>query len=1327
MKIIRVLFILILIAASVPCATAMQNTRLFNDRSLVSSNYSSFCLDSDGSLWIGTQSGLLRFDGVSFDKYQHDENSEVSLSDNRVLKIMRDSADRIWVATCEGLNLYDKDSDSFRRIKLPNVDFYGYIADIFQQANGDIYFMASGIGLHVIDFSSGEPVAVRFMPLDQNLVNINTLNETPSGDLVVGTHGGEVIKLSPNGQSRVYKLTDSYMRIIIRDASDNLFIATTEKAWRWDPHSDVFEEIKIEGNTPVLHCAVLTRNGDILVGTIGGGLYKLDKDGDTLYRFGEYRNSDVDLDWARISTIYEDPLHNLWMGCSHQGIVMAPTEKIPFNYIKLDNILPKYSGGATAICAVPGDRSIWVGVNDGRLLNLDRYGHALSMIRFPADVTSVHASGSGKIYAGIDNNGLYEVDPVRKTSRQLFHYPGRYLASAVSEDNDGNVYIGIHGEGVVKLNPTTLEQKWITDKSGKRLGKWISTLFCDSHDRMWIGIFGSLGFYDTKTDEFHPLSENYSFMQKGVHNSFGEDKKGRIWDASSNGIIMIDPDDFSYERLTTKDGLSETFCSSIIFDNDGNAWVGTNEGINRIDPKGEVTVFRAGSYMSDIGYSSACAGGDGQDLFFSGNNGVTFFNPATLSSHRSDLDISISGFYLNDRRVTPLTKTESGSENVIADDGHINLSYRNNPLTLHMSTRDFRSVDNLFYQWRIPGLVNEWVSSAPGSNVITLPHIQSGTHELQIRGCENGEYSKIKTVMIDVSPPWYLTMPVKLVFFALICILIALAVMVLRKKNSERINEEKIKFFINVSHEIRSPLTLILGPLERIMKKEHDAETAKNLNAIHRNANRILALINQLLDIRKIDKGKMVLSCSDTEFISFTRDLVEIFQPQALEKNITLGFKTATPGLDRLNVWIDRNNFDKVLVNLITNAIKYTPEGGDISVEINHGYDPDMGDYAEISVTDTGIGLDEKNIDKLFDRFYQGKFNKGAVPLGFGIGLDLCRMLVALHNGTITAANRTDTRGSRFTVRIPVCDKSIGSGSGDAVVADSASTSQEQRKRLLVHDSAIAKEVAVRKNRNVSSVKILVVDDDAEIRNYLSDVLGNLGKVSQAVNGEEAMRKVMSLRPDLVISDVVMPEMDGLQLLKTLKSNVETNHIPVVLLSSKNDVADRMAGWDKGADGYIGKPFNINELLALIDSLLDNRLRLKGKFSGRQEQDDKIVTPELKGNDAVLIDKIVQEINDHLEDTNLNVEKLCQEVGLSRAHLNRKMKELFGLTPSEFIRNMRLRKACDLLKQGDIDISQIAYSVGFTSQPHFSTAFKRFTGFSPSEYRANVNSGQAEP
>ncbi len=717
--------------------------------------------------------------------------------------------------------------------------------------------------------------------------------------------------------------------------------------------------------------------------------------------------------------------------------------------------------------------------------------------------------------------------------------------------------------------------------------------------------------------------------------------------------------------------------------------------------------------MSDNDYFSSGKSPDHRKLIFSGEKGLTVLSPSELKKPRFDKEIFISGIYLNGKKVNLASITSSGDK-VIPDGKYdpdrIRLSYRDNSLVIRMSTKDFRDLDNLIFQWRIPGSRDEWTSTSPGNSVITLPHFRSGNFTLEIRAVENGRYSNLKTVEISVSPPWYLSTVAKIIYTLIFCFIIILVWKVIRHRNKERDNEARIKFFINISHEIRSPLTLILSPLERLMKKPHDPETSKNLNLMHRNATRILSLINQLLDIRKIDKGKMKIQPSYTEFISFTHELVDIFKPQADESNINLEFKVDDPSLDKITVWIDRYNFDKILVNLISNAIKFTPAGGDITVSVTKGVDPDMGDYAEVKVSDTGIGLDEKTIDHLFDRFYQGKFNRNDVPIGFGIGLDLCRMLVELHQGTITAANRTDCKGSIFTVRIP------------ATAMPDTDTGELVTDKPDRNITPAARPLPLLKSRKISkssSSRILIVDDDTEMRAFLSDILSGLGKVIEATDGEEAMRKVMESMPDLIITDVVMPHMDGLALLKTIKGNIDTNHIPVILLSSKNDVSDRTAGWDKGADGYLGKPFISGELLAMVHNLIDNRRQLKGKYSGNQHQDRKIDTPDLKGNDKILTDKIVTEINKHLDDPYLNVDKLSQEVGLSRAHLNRKMKDLFGLTPSEFIRNVRLRKACELLQQRDVDISQIAYSLGFSSQPHFSSAFKRFTGVSPTEYRRN--------
>lgn len=1315
-RINRILTIILIIIASAIKSNAILNTRLFNSKDIVSSNYSNLCLDQDGYLWIGTQYGLLRFDGCNFDKYLHNEKSDTSLSDNRVMKILCDKEGRIWVATCEGLNLYNPHSDSFTRITLPGMGHYGYIFDMIQMSSGDIIFMVSGVGPYILDFSSGTPTAVKFMPHIENLGGINSLAESAKGEVIGGTHAGDIITVAQNGQARTHHLADTYIKILTRDNDGNFFIATTTKAWRWNIKEGSFTPISIpEPYKPVLNCATPTSDGNILVGTIGNGVFILEKDSDELKPYREITNSIIDLSRARISTINEDSMGNLWLGSAHQGIVMVPHSEIPVNFINISRAIRNYSGGRTTVAVPQGNDEIWIGLDDGRLISVNEYGNLLSVTRFGGGITSMTASRSGNLCLGVDNHGLFEFSPITGNFRQLVDIKSNYLASGVTEDPQGNIYLGIHGAGVIKYDPKQGSYDWLLDNDGTRKFQWPSTLFCDSEGKIWIGMFGGLTVYDPESGKSVSISDMHSPMVKGVHLSIAEDAKGNIWDATSTGLFIINPADYSYKRLTTKEGLADNYVSNVIFDSSGNAWVGTHNGINRVDSVFNIIPFYGRNDMSDNEYFSSTRSNDGQQLLFSGEKGITILNPAKLNNPTlPERDIFISGIYLNSAKVNHTTLNGSGDRiipDVVTNPDLISLSFRDNSLSLRLSTKDFRETDNIVFQWRVKGLVDDWISTVPGSGIITLPHFQPGSYRLEIRATENGVYSDIKTVDIRVSAPWYLSPAAKAIYFILLCALIVLVIRVIRHKNDEKVNEEKIKFFINISHEVRSPLTLILSPLEHIMKKEHDPETTKNLNLIQRNANRILALINQLLDMRKIDKGKMKISCTKTELVGFTSELVDIFKAQAEEKHITLSFTETEQSAEKVNVWIDRNNFDKVLVNLITNAIKYTPENGRIDVSVHEDYDSVMGDYAAISVTDTGMGLDEKNIDRLFDRFYQGKFNRGTTPLGFGIGLDLCKQLVELHHGVITAANRPDGPGSCFTVKIPV-------GNSHLELDEIEDNDVAGTRNVMPRGAAASTEGAAKKPRRYTSLHILVADDDPEIREYITDALSAFGRVTAVTNGREALQKINEAEIDIVVSDIMMPEMDGLTLLKTLKTNVATNHIPVVLLSSKNETADRTAGWDKGADAYIAKPFSIAELQSIIDSLIDNRLRLRGKFSGAQQQDGKIDTPELKGNDNALVDKIVQVINDNLDDSNLNVEKLCHDVGLSRAHLNRKMKELFGLTPSEFIRNIRLRKACELLKQPDVDISQIAYSVGFSSQPHFSTAFKRFTGFSPSEYRA---------
>ena len=603
-----------------------------------------------------------------------------------------------------------------------------------------------------------------------------------------------------------------------------------------------------------------------------------------------------------------------------------------------------------------------------------------------------------------------------------------------------------------------------------------------------------------------------------------------------------------------------------------------------------------------------------------------------------------------------------------------------------------------------------------------------------MRALSHGNLSEIRTVKILITPPWYEMWWAYCIYVFLLGLLVLGIVNyilsrmrhrreIMKREHAEQLNEAKLQFFINISHEIRTPMTLIINPLEKLLAEKKGGEVQKTYLMIYRNAQRILRLINQLMDIRKLDKGQMFMKFRETDMVGFIDDVMLTFDYMARKKKIHFSFEHAMP---QLKVWVDMNNFDKILMNIFSNAFKYTPEQGEITVSLSTGRDATRRDplkeYFEITVTDSGIGLDREKIERIFERFYQIDNDVTKSNFGTGIGLHLSRSLVELHHGIILAENREDAPGSRFVIRIPLGSAHLRTDEledVEALITPHAVLVKPEKKDLeevFEEEEGEEDEESKKTGKAKNRMRILIVEDEEEILSYLKEELEGDYRIMTRKNGREAYDTILADTPDLVISDIMMPEMDGLSLCRKIKQNTNVNHVPVILLTAKSKPEDTMEGMATGADAYMVKPFNTELLKSTIANLLANRKLLKSKFSGAQQQEDKVQKLSMKSADEILMSKIMKVINENLSNPDLNVEMLAANVGLSRVHVHRKLKELTNLSARDFIKNIRLQQAAALLKEKKLTVSEVAYATGYTNLSHFSSSFKEVHGMSPKEY-----------
>ena len=600
-------------------------------------------------------------------------------------------------------------------------------------------------------------------------------------------------------------------------------------------------------------------------------------------------------------------------------------------------------------------------------------------------------------------------------------------------------------------------------------------------------------------------------------------------------------------------------------------------------------------------------------------------------------------------------------------------------------------------------------------NILTLSHLPQGTYRFRVKAERNNIETPIKEFVVVIHSPWYRSAWAYF-FYAMIIGMFAWQYLAYRRHkeqdrlrlqahiHAEEMGEAKLRFFMNMSHEIRTPMTLILTPLLSLIKNDTDPNRKGVYETIRRNAERILSLINQMMDLRKIDKGQMQMRMRETNLVGFAKDIYNLFDSQAKAKQIKFLFNHDS---EEIPVWIDRQNFDKVFMNVLSNAFKYTPTGGEIGIRLTHNTES-----ATIAIYDNGESIPEDKINKIFDRFYQTPTSINDRYVGTGIGLDLTRSLVELHHGTITVHNLE--KGCEFVITIPMGNSHLNS---DEMLLDDETTETITPELILEEEpepeptSPMAEMMA--QNRRMT---LVIAEDDEEIRNYLENELSSDYEVHACTNGREALGEIIRTKPDLVLSDIMMPEMDGNTLCTRLKTNPNTNSIPVVLLTAKSRDEDKLEGLETGADAYIVKPFNMDILRRTIINLINKHRLLRLKYERNDNLEEQVDEIRLKSPDEKLLERIMECINKNLNNSDLSVDMIADTVGISRVHLHRKMKDLTGQTPHDFIRNIRLKKAAQLLANQGMNVTEVMYACGFANSASFSTVFKKFYGMSPRDY-----------
>jgi len=1315
-------------------------------------------LDSRGDLWLGTESnGVSRYDRQKdrFINYHYKPEDPTTLSYNYITAIAEDHDGKIWIGTMMGLNLFIPETQTFRRFlrnQIIHVD--STVFKLLKKISKNKLMtdtMASFVGHDVkasVLLSSCSPKLTQRLMKEISKVShiensgstIKALASDNEGFLWLGLGGRALLQLN----TRDFQMTEGAdlcangKILSLCWADHKLWIGTVDNGINILDNV-TGERYSVPNNLglKLVKCIVKDSDGEVWAGS-DKGLLHYNKHARS-FEHPAFLKSNDELLSEDVSAIFQDSQHNFWIACYQRGLHLFRKSKAFNEYVFQSDVQPENVCKTVSSVLEDADGNIWVGFFAGgvEMIKRDgtrRYYSPVPQKKTGLGVGTVHCifqDSRSMLWVGTYEGGLQRFDKEENRFINVDFDGGPNKIKDVRdiiEDKEGNIWFAVHGDGIKRLDVHTNNVvnfranyvEWETCLSND----WVLTLHCDARGRIFVGSVSGISIFDPATKEFKSYGNSNSNLSHNRVQVIAEDETGHIWLGTQNGLDLFVENKKAFRVFHSSDGLPNNCINGIQEDHAGNLWISTNNGLCKFRNGVSTNYHDCDGLSTNEFFVHASFHGNNDKMMFGTKNGLTFFFPSEIRQNTFKPAVVLTEFKVFNKPV-PISDDEHGIlTKSISETNRIVLPYDQNMVSFEFAAINYIVPERNSYAYVMEGLENKW-NYVGNKREATYTYLSPGRYTFKVKASNNDGIwnNEPLSVEVIVTPPWWYSPSAIVVYVAIVVLLLLLARKVflehMKEKGRVEMNEMKLRFFAGISHEFRTPLTLLLGPLHQLSLhfKGYGKEQRELFSIAKRNGQRLLKLTNQLMNIYEFDAGCMRLLVREEDIVEFTKRITDEFQNTARKRNMYYHFISNT---QKVSCWFDADKVEKILVNIISNAFKYTNDGGSIVVyfsllEGEHlelvpkhlRRNEKFTRFAKITVDDSGKGIASAFKDRIFDRFFRIEDAESRQE-GTGLGLFLARQLAGIHHGDISVTSEIG-KGSKFTILLPI--------NADAFAIHEIATGSDQRQTsegawLEESNEADIDETTTDKNRPV----MLLVEDNADVRQYLRLNFKSDFSIQEAVNGAEGLQKALALNPDIIISDIMMPVMDGIELCSKLKKNALTNQIPIILLTARIEEDFQIEGLQKSsADDYITKPFNIEILSAKVRNHLQYRDAIRKKIHRDLTAQPSAIQEEPSA-DTLFARRAVEVVEQNLHNFDFDVTMLGRELGVSQTNLYRKLQAQFGISGVQLIRDIRLKRAAQLIKSNHLSIAEVSYRVGFNDPKYFSKTFKKFFGVLPSEY-----------